>query len=64
MCIYVCMCVASELLLIGFLPKWGGIERSIYSWDLVNTKINGKIIIDKRDGSQVASPPPPGTDNQ
>jgi len=27
--------------------------RSIYSWDLVITKINGKIIIDKRDGSQV-----------
>jgi len=27
--------------------------RSIYSWDLVITKVQGKIIIDKRDGSQV-----------
>jgi len=27
--------------------------RSIYSWDLVVTKVDGKIIIDKRDGSQV-----------
>lgn len=27
--------------------------RSIYSWDLVVTKVSGKIIIDKRDGSQV-----------
>lgn len=27
--------------------------RSIYSWDLVITKVDGKLIIDKRDGSQV-----------
>lgn len=27
--------------------------RSIYSWDLVITKVSNKLIIDKRDGSQV-----------
>lgn len=27
--------------------------RSVYSWDLVITKIQGKLIIDKRDGSSV-----------
>merc|ERR1719230_92108 len=27
--------------------------RSVYSWDIVVTKIQGKLIFDKRDGSQV-----------
>merc|ERR1719487_226538 len=27
--------------------------RSVYSWDLVITKASGKLVIDKRDGSQV-----------
>ena len=27
--------------------------RSVYSWDLVITKLSNKLVIDKRDGSQI-----------
>lgn len=45
--------------------------RSVYSWDIVITKIGGKIMFDKRDGSQVdflsvneTSGDPPNTDDK
>merc|ERR1719502_19326 len=45
--------------------------RSVYSWDLVISKAEGKIIIDKRDGSQVdfwsvneTAQEPPSNDDQ
>jgi translation initiation factor 3 subunit D len=44
-----CQVIATDHVLACLIAA----TRSVYSWDIVATKIQGKLIFDKRDGSQI-----------